>query len=369
MKTTDIVVVGGGIIGFSLAYGLAKKGAHVNVLDNVKGMYSASRGNFGLVWVQGKGQGMPHYAEWTLQASREWHNFSEELSDASGIEIDYQQPGGFEVCLGEKEWSMRKAELEQLRDEFPGGNYDYQMLDRKQMQEYIPKMRLGEIVTGASYCQHDGHLNPLKLLTALIAAHKETGAELYTDQKVESVSYRNKCFEIKTAKDNYSAKKVILACGLGIKKLAQQVGLNIPIRPQRGQILVTERAKPSLEFPFVTIRQTHEGSFMLGASHEEVGYNTETTLDQMRKIATHTVQTFPELSRLQLIRCWGALRVLTPDAKPVYVESESCPGAYVATSHSGITLTPLHARILPAWILEGTTPEGFEQFHSNRFDA
>ena len=68
MKTTDIVVVGGGIIGFSLAYGLAKKGVHVNVLDNVKGMYSASRGNFGLVWVQGKGQGMPHYAEWTFRA-------------------------------------------------------------------------------------------------------------------------------------------------------------------------------------------------------------------------------------------------------------------------------------------------------------
>ena len=161
----------------------------------------------------------------------------------------------------------------------------------------------------------------------------------------------------------------MLACGLGIKGLAQQVGLKIPIRPQRGQILVTERTKPLLEIPFATIRQTQEGSFMLGASHEEVGYNTGTNMTQIRKIATHAVQTFPELSRLQLIRCWGALRVLTPDAKPVYVESESCPGAYVVTSHSGITLTPLHAGVLPAWILEGTTPEGFEQFHSNRFDA
>ena len=237
------------------------------------------------------------------------------------------------------------------------------------MQEYIPEMPLGENVTGASYSPHDGHLNPLKLLTALITALEETGAALDTDQQVESVAYRKKCFEIKNAKDSYYAKKVVLACGLGIKELAQQVGLNIPIRPQRGQILVTERTKPLLKYPFVTIRQTHEGSFMLGASHEEVGFDTETTLDQMRNIASHAVQTFPELSRLQLVRCWGALRILTPDAKPLYVESETCPGAFVVTSHSGITLTPLHVNLLPKWILEGDAPGGFEQFHLKRFDA
>lgn len=369
MKTADLVVVGGGIIGISLAYGLAKQGAHVKVLDNVKGMYSASRGNFGLVWVQGKGLGMPRYAEWTLAAAEEWHNFSQELTEKTGNEIDYKQPGGFEVCLGEKEWLLRNAELEQLREEFPGGNYNYQMLDRKQMQKYIPNMRLGETVNGASYTPYDGHLNPLKLLTALIAALKKTGATIFSDQQVKSVAYRNECFEIKSAKEKFSAKKVVLACGLGIKELAQQVGLTIPIRPQRGQILVTERTKPLLAYPFVTIRQTQEGSFMIGTSHEEVGYDTGTTLVQMQKIASHAVQTFPELSRLQLIRCWGALRVLTPDGKPVYVESETCPGAFVVTSHSGITLAPLHAHLLPGWILEGTTPEGFEQFHSKRFDA
>ena len=108
---------------------------------------------------------------------------------------------------------------------------------------------------------------------------------------------------------------------------------------------------------------------MIGASHEDVGFDTGTTLLQMRSLAGHAVQIFPELSKLQLVRCWSALRILTPDTKPIYVESEICPGAFVVTSHSGITLAPLHANILSNWILDGTTPEGFEQFHSKRFDA
>ena len=108
---------------------------------------------------------------------------------------------------------------------------------------------------------------------------------------------------------------------------------------------------------------------MIGASHENVGFDTGTSLLQMRSLAGHAVQIFPELSKLQLVRCWGALRILTPDTNPIYVESKICPGAFVVTSHSGITLAPLHANILSKWILDGESPEGFEQFHSNRFDA
>ena len=108
---------------------------------------------------------------------------------------------------------------------------------------------------------------------------------------------------------------------------------------------------------------------MIGSSHEEVNLDTGTTLEVMRKIARHALQLFPELSTLQLVRCWGALRILTPDNRPVYVESESYPGSFVVTSHSGITLAPLHAAVLSKWIVEGTTPEGFEKFHPGRFNA
>ena len=369
MENSDILVIGGGIIGASVAYGMAKQGVEVTLLDQGGSTPSASRGNFGLTWVQGKGLGMTRYAEWTLDAVQAWPEFSEDLEENTRISVDFDQPGGFEACLGEEEWSRRKAVVEQMRQESVDGNYDCEMLDRQTMQEMIPKLRLGKTVYGASFSPHDGHLNPLALLSSLMAALKNFGFKFFPENQVVSVSFRNGCFEIRTAKQRFSTKKIVFACGLGIKSLARQVGMDIPIRPQRGQILVTERTHPLLLHPFVTLRQTREGSFMIGSSHEEVNLDTGTTLEVMHKIARHALQLFPELSTLQLVRCWGALRILTPDNRPVYVESESCPGAFVVTSHSGITLAPLHAAVLSKWIVEGTTPEGFEKFHPRRFNA
>ena len=375
MNTADILVIGGGVIGAAVAYGLAERGAQATLLDQGGIAPNASRGNFGLVWVQGKGLGMPRYAQWTLEAAQTWPKFSADLLEETGIDVDYQQPGGFEVCLGEEEFSLRKAELEQLRQETANcvansvGIDKCEMLNSRNMQELIPEMRLGDFVSGASFSTLDGHLNPLLLLSALTAAIKKSGTSYYPDQQVESISFRNDCFDVQTTTERFSAKKVVLACGLGIKTLASQIGLEIPIHPQRGQILVTERTLPLLAQPFVTLRQTVEGSFMIGASHEDVGLDCGTTLDEIRRLARHAVQVFPELSKLQMVRCWGALRILTPDSKPIYVESENCPGAFVVTSHSGITLAPLHASRISHWIAEGTTPEGFEQFHSRRFDA
>ena len=213
MKSANIIVVGGGIIGVSLAYGMAEQGEKVTVIDNGKGVNNASRGNFGLVWVQGKGAGMPRYAQWTMEAAQKWQTFSEKLGEKSGIAIDYEKKGGFEACLGETAWSQRKVELENLQKESSFGKYDYQMLDRQEMQDFIPGMLLGEAVTGASFSPHDGHLNPLKLLTALIAALGKNGVNLYSDQQVESICYRNDSFEIKTSGENYSANKVVMRCG------------------------------------------------------------------------------------------------------------------------------------------------------------
>lgn len=83
MKSANIIIVGGGIIGVSLAYGLAERGEKVTVLDNGKGVNNASRGNFGLVWVQGKGAGMPRYAQWTMEASQTWQDLKKKLRHLS----------------------------------------------------------------------------------------------------------------------------------------------------------------------------------------------------------------------------------------------------------------------------------------------
>ena len=124
-------------------------------------------------------------------------------------------------------------------------------------------------------------------------------------------------------------------------------------------------------FPFATgrLRQNADGCFMLGASNEDVGYNLETSPEVLSRIASHAIRIFPIVNNLQLIRSWASLRVLTPDQKPVYVESEECRGAFAVPRPSGVTLASLHSNHLPEWILDGKKPLDFDVFHSRRFDV
>jgi glycine/D-amino acid oxidase-like deaminating enzyme len=85
MGTTDILVIGGGIIGASVAYGVAERGVRVALLDQGGSAPNASRGNFGLAWVQGKGLEMPRYAEWSLEAAQAWPEFATHLREQTGI--------------------------------------------------------------------------------------------------------------------------------------------------------------------------------------------------------------------------------------------------------------------------------------------
>ena len=104
-----------------------------------------------------------------------------------------------------------------------------------------------------------------------------------------------------------------------------------------------------------------------GNTEEEVDFNDGTTLDAGQAMARRAVTIFPQLAGLRLIRTWGCIRVLTPDKCAIYDESEQYPGAYVATSHSGVTLAAVNARRTAKWIATGETPPGFEEFSAKRF--
>ena len=97
MRTeADFVVIGGGVVGLSVAHGLLNRGQSVICIDGTDSDFRASRGNFGLVWVQGKGIKAPHYAAWSQKAVREYPDFVAELSEETGIEVSLQQTGGYE---------------------------------------------------------------------------------------------------------------------------------------------------------------------------------------------------------------------------------------------------------------------------------
>ena len=108
----DVAVVGGGLVGVATAWGLAREGCRVVVLDEGDRAVRASRGNFALVWVQSKGLGLAPYAGWTIRSSNAWAGFAETLKEETGLDVCFQRPGGFHLSLSERELEARAEQPE-----------------------------------------------------------------------------------------------------------------------------------------------------------------------------------------------------------------------------------------------------------------
>src|SRR6202162_6464437 len=101
MQHFDAIVIGGGLVGSAIAYGLAREGLKPALIDEGDVAFRASRGNFGLVWVQSKGLGAPHYQRWTRLSSDEWPGLAAELGEQTGIAIGHERNRGVHACLWE----------------------------------------------------------------------------------------------------------------------------------------------------------------------------------------------------------------------------------------------------------------------------
>ena len=369
MKDSDFIVVGAGVIGSAVACGLLRKKRSVTLLDEGGEAFRASLGNFGLVWVQGKGQGARRYAEWCHQASVEFPDYVRQLQEETGIELAFRKPGGLVLCHGEAELQKRAQVLDRLKNESRHGHYDCQLLDPQQVQKLLPKLTLGKGISGASYSPHDGYLNPLALLKALHSLFRQDGGQFCSGTAALNIRAVSGGFRVTTPQGEFSAAKIVLAAGNAIGRLAAMVGMQVPVHPEQGQLMVTERTRPVLSLPISGIQQTAEGSFIVGLSNRDVGFNTDTDTKLLKQMASRAVNAFPALANLRIVRSWSSLRVMPADGLPIYQQSASCPGAYAVTAHSGITLAPLHQNCLADWIVDNIQPEEFDRFSTRRFDV
>jgi len=365
MNVSDTIVIGGGLVGCAVAYGLARQGASVTMLDEGDLAFRAARGNFGLVWVQGKGFGSAPYARWTRSSAKLWPRLALDLMEESGVDVCLEQPGGLWFTFSDEEHEQRRIVMQGIQDDLEG-DYPFEMLGRQDVLARAPA--LGRAVIGASYLPLDGHANPLKLLRALHTANLRRGVRYVSGQPVDTI-VPQQCAEASlfTVQSRWQAPRVVLAAGLGNRHLAQQVGLYAPVVPNRGQVLIGERCARFLDYPTLFVRQTDEGTVQIGDSMEEVGFNDEVTTDVLADIARRAVRTFPVLSGLRIVRAWGALRILSPDGLPIYEESRRYPGAFVASCHSGVTLAAAHAFHLARWVGGAPLPDECTAFGGERF--
>lgn len=361
---SDYAIIGGGVVGLSVAWGLLRRGRSVTVIDGDDAGPRASRGNFGLVWVQSKGMKQPRYAQWSQTSAALWRGFADELGDQTGIDLALRQDGGYDLHFSEETLAETVAKYDVLKREL-GGDYPFEVLGHNALRKEEP--HIGPRVVGAILHRQDGHANPLRLLQALADGVRRAGGRVLTGRKVVAVD-RAGGFAVTCADGTcLRADRVVLSAGLGAAQLGPLLGFRAPVRPQRGQVLITEKLPPLINRPSLIARQVNEGGIQIGATNEEVGLDDGVTRKGLAELAQEAVMAYPALARAQMVRSWGALRVLSPDGLPIYQESPTHPGAYLVTCHSGITLAAVHALRLPDW-LEGT-PEApdLEVFNETRF--
>ena len=264
----DVVIVGGGVTGAAVGYGLAKRGVKTCLVDAVPTFSRASRANIGLIWCQSKALGCPQFVRWGFASSRAYGKLAAELKELSGIDTGYAPTGGIIPCLGEAELEARAQFIEKLRAETEDGTYPASVLSRKELEGMLPKVPFGPEVSGGIWSDMDGYVDPLHLMFAFRKSFVRLGGTLFAGERVSEVKPSGKGYTVVCGGRTLECGKAVLAAGLGVRKLAAQLGTDIPVFPNKSQVMLLERIPADvLPIPLLGIARTFGGTVMIGAAH------------------------------------------------------------------------------------------------------
>lgn len=336
-KTADVIVVGAGIIGNAIAYNLAKAGHDVIVLEkgSVIGNGGSSRNGGG---VRQSGRDVRELPLAMYGIEHIWPQLSNEL----GYDVEYVKKGNLRLGKTEKHLDI----LTGLAKAGQSCGLDMRMIDGKEVREINPY--LSEEVIGASWCPTDGHANPLKATLAFYMKARELGVRFYTETPVIGLKkIGGKLKQVVTPDGIYEADTIILACGLGARKLANMVGIDIPMKGVLGEALVTELEPEMFPQMLGTAEadfyghQTVHGSFVFGGhSGYENFFDREEGMPPTHAITAPSISRgiikyMPKLADAKIVRTWAGWMDQMADGVPIIDTVDEVPGLILACGFSG----------------------------------
>jgi glycine/D-amino acid oxidase-like deaminating enzyme len=377
----DVVVIGGGVIGSSAAYHLSKRKMSVVLLEK-GGLVSGTSGACdGLVYLQSKRPGA--HLKLAMESRKRFDALEQEL----GRDIEFRAHGGMIVIETQEELDAMRLFAEDQKE----SGLEVTLLDGKQARELEPS--LSEGILGCTYSPLDGQVNPIALALAFLRRAKESGAKIFPHTEVTCFSVQSdRIINVKTAAGTIETKKVVNAAGVHAPEIGRMLGVEIPIKPRRGQLVVTEACAPLLRRGLlsakyiaakynpalaqtgelgISIEQTKSGGFLLGSTREFVGFDRKTTWSAMRRIAVQTSRILPALRNLRVIRTFAGLRPSTPDGLPILGPVPNVENLFIAAGHEGdgIALSPITGQIIAEWIAEGSPSMDVSPFSVKRFSV
>ena len=368
LSATDVLIVGGGIVGCSAAYYLAREGVEVVLIEREYVNCRASGRNAGGLHLQLTSPyikeedparvkaSVPSLMPLSVEAIATWR----ELSGEVDCEIDLDVAGG--LMLAETARHMRTLERKSALER--SGGLEVHVLSRSELRALAPY--LSDRVVGAEFCPAEGRVNPLLATAAIARGAEAAGARIRCDTDLVALHPRPAGgFEAETSRGRVLCNRVINAAGAGSIAVASMVGVRLPGTARPQQMMVTERTGALVHHMVqhadsrLTMKQAANGTIIIGggwpAAYEEAGDRVRVLRSSIAGNLGIARQVVPALADLRLVRTWTGIGFLT-DGNPILGPVPGVPGYYNAVpANGGYTTGPICARLL-AEELSGRRP-------------
>ncbi len=369
---SDVLIIGGGIIGCAAAYYLSRMNCSVTVLessDNI-GDGGSSRNGGG---VRQSGRDPRELPLVMYGIKNLWPHLSEEL----GVDCEYHQDGNLRLGKNEKHEKILKG----LADKATACGLDVRMIDGNEVRRINPY--LSEEVTVASWCPTDGHANPLTTTLGFYKTARKLGVRFITGEKVTELrTVRGMARKVITEENEYDADNVLVAAGYHSREILGTAGIDVPMTQSLLEALVTEAEPHMFDQMLGTAEadfyghQTKHGSFVFGGSSGFEGFNKDngspvTSAITAPCICRGIMKYFPDLADAKIVRTWAGWSDKSADGVPVIGKIKEVPGLYAACAFTGhgFGISPAVGQQMARLIVDGETDINLTPLCYDRFKA
>ncbi|MDQ0230631.1 glycine oxidase [Metabacillus malikii] len=356
MNHYDVGIVGGGIIGQSIAYQLAKEGLAVVVFESNRIGKGATSAAAGMLGANSELENNDAFFSFAKESQRQYHKLCEELLQYSQINIQLVDNGMYKLALTD-------SEAESLQH----------TTKHHQAIEWHPKdivlnnePNVTNEIKGALYIPEDGHVSPIHVCAAFAKSASHFGATILENTPVQRIQkVANDEYRLSTPHANFTCEHVVVANGVWSNYFFNELGVQSGLKPVKGECFSFQSSEIHLErtlfFDHCYIVPKGDGRFVVGASMVENDWSTEPTLGGIQSLFEKVIPILPNIKSAKLLETWAGLRPQTDDGKPYIGKHPTEENLYFATGHyrNGILLAPKTGTMIRDFILKRTQQEEY----------
>lgn len=368
-QRSDSLIIGGGVIGLTTAYYLARGGVSVSVLDKGDLGQEASWAGAGIL--TGGNPKRAHSPVGKLRALSIslFPELSADLRERTGIDNGYRRCGGLELRRSSD--ALERQRIDNLIREERGEGLHCEVLDARQLREFEPA--LADTLPGAVYFPEMAQVRNPRHLKALIAACSKLGVRLRPGCPVHGFERAGtKITAVRTAEGTVSAGRFLIAAGSWSDMLLELLGSSVGIRPVRGQIALLHAGPPPFGRVLMAGSQylvpRPDGRILVGSTEEDAGFDKRTTAAAVHDLLGLAQSLVPGLAGAHLERCWAGLRPGSPDGRPFLGAVPGFDNLFIAAGHfrSGIQLSAGTGLVMQELLLGQNPSIPLESFRLDR---